>query len=592
MPAAPGSGGREGRRRHPAAADASLGPIPAGVGAGRENADVPFVLLRDGDSPGAVVVEDVDDAGRPVRGMTVAAADLPGVVREREGEHPRWVWDDTARRYPPLLDAGVRVERCHDLRLCHTILRGSTYCAGSGLATAPPGPWGEARPAPAEAVASLFDDDDDAAGPAGPPDAAAELARQLAAVAGSTAPGRLRLLLAAESTGALIAAEMHADGLPWDADAHDRILTDLLGERPRGGGRPAKVEALARQVRELLGQPGVNLDSQPDLLHALHLAGLDVSSTRVHEIRELDHPAVAPLLEYKKLARLLSANGWAWLDTWVADGRFRPDYVPGGVVTGRWATSGGGALQLPAAIRGAARADPGWRLVVADAAQLEPRVLAAMSGDGAMAAAARRADLYQGFVEAGVVETRKHAKTAMLGAMYGATTGASAVLMPRLESAFPRAIRMVEAAARAGERFEVVTTWLGRSSPVPGERWQASADAVASVDASPEDVRAARARRRDWGRFTRNFIVQGTAAEWALCWMAALRRRLRALPGRPHLVFFLHDEVVVHAPVEVADEVAVAVRDAATEAGRLLFGDCPVEWALDVSVVESYDQAA
>jgi DNA polymerase-1 len=311
----------------------------------------------------------------------------------------------------------------------------------------------------------------------------------------------------------------------------------------------------------------------------------------VSEIRALDSPVVAPLLEYKKLSRLLSANGWAWLEAWVADGRFRPDYVPGGVVTGRWATSGGGALQLPASVRGAARADPGWRLVVADAAQVEPRVLAAMSGDAAMAAAAQGADLYQGFVDAGVVDTRKHAKVAMLGAMYGATTGASAALMPRLLAAFPRAIGMVEDAARAGERFEVVSTWLGRSSPVPGERWQAAVDAASSVDAQPDDVRAARARRRDWGRFTRNFIVQGTAAEWALCWMAALRRRLLTIPGRPHLVFFMHDEVLVHSPAEVADDVAAAVREAATEAGRLLFGECPVEWALDVQIVDSYDQA-
>lgn len=549
-----------------------------------------LVLVRDGAEPGVVVLQDADDDGRSLGEVTVPAEALSGVVREREAAHPRWVWDDTARRYPPLLAAGVRVERSHDLRLCHAILRGSAFCAGSEIASAPRGAWDRARAAePAEVVASLFDDDDAAADER--PDVAEELARQLAAVAGSTAPGRLRLLLAAESTGALIAAEMHADGLPWDTAVHDRILTELLGDRPRGGGRPAKLEALAGQVRELLGQPTVNLDSQPDLLHALHLAGLDVTSTRVHEIRELDSPVVEPLLEYKKLSRLLSANGWAWLDTWIADGRFRPDYVPGGVVTGRWATSGGGALQLPAAIRGAARADPGWRLVVADAAQLEPRVLAAMSGDAAMATAARGADLYQGFVDAGVVETRKHAKVAMLGAMYGATTGASAVLMPQLERAFPRAIAMVEAAARAGERFEVVTTWLGRSSPAPGEAWTAAVAAASSVDAQPEDVRAARARRRDWGRFTRNFIVQGTAAEWALCWMAALRRRLLAMPGRPHLVFFLHDEVVVHVPVEHADEVAAAVREAAAEAGRLLFGDCPVEWALDVSVVESYDQA-
>jgi DNA polymerase-1 len=556
---------------------------------------VPLVLLLDGDEPGTVVLQDADDDGRLLGRVTVAADELPAAVAEREADHPRWVWDDTARRYPPLLEAGVRVERCHDLRLCHTILRGSAYSAGSELALAVPGPWDAARTeAPAPTASTLFDDllDDGAATPAeGSRDVPDELARQLAAVAGSTAPGRLRLLLAAESSGALIAAEMRHDGLPWSTRVHDELLTRMLGERPRGGGRPTKLEALAEQVRDLLGQPGVNLDSQPDLLHALHLAGLNVPSTRVSEIRALDSPVVGPLLEYRKLSRLYTANGWAWMDAWIADGRFRADWVPGGVVTGRWATSGGGALQIPAAIRGAARADPGWRLVVADAAQLEPRVLAAMSGDGAMAAAGRAADLYQGVVDAGIVASRKEAKVAMLGAIYGATSGASGVLMPQLTRAFPRAVGMVEAAARAGERGEVVSTWLGRSSPVPGPAWQAMVSAAATEEAGPEDVRAARSRRRDWGRFTRNFIVQGTAAEWALCWMAALRRRLLAIDGRPHLVFFLHDEVMVHTPADVADDVAQAVREAAAEAGRLLFGDCPVEFALDVSVVDSYDQA-
>jgi DNA polymerase-1 len=56
-------------------------------------------------------------------------------------------------------------------------------------------------------------------------------------------------------------------------------------------------------------------------------------------------------------------------------------------------------------------------------------------------------------------------------------------------------------------------------------------------------------------------------------------------------VFFLHDEVMVHSPAAVADEVAAAVRGAAAEAGRLLFGDSPVDFALDVSVVDSYDKA-
>src|SRR5690606_4836959 len=143
-----------------------------------------------------------------------------------------------------------------------------------------------------------------------------------------------------------------------------------------------------------------NPDSQPHLLRALHRSGIDVTSTSRGELREHDHPVIAPLLEYKKLHRLWTANGWAWLETWVRDERFRPEYVVGGVVTGRWATRGGGALQLPVSLRGAVRADPGWKLVVADAAQLEPRVLAAMSGDEAMARAGRGTDLYQGIVEA------------------------------------------------------------------------------------------------------------------------------------------------------------------------------------------------
>ena len=54
----------------------------------------------------------------------VALGDLPAFVRGREVDGPRWVWDDTARWYPPLLAVGVRVERCHDLRLGHHLLRG------------------------------------------------------------------------------------------------------------------------------------------------------------------------------------------------------------------------------------------------------------------------------------------------------------------------------------------------------------------------------------------------------------------------------------------------------------------------------------
>ncbi|NCT89564.1 bifunctional 3'-5' exonuclease/DNA polymerase [Cellulomonas sp. APG4] len=558
------------------------------------------------DERAVVLVETGPDGAQRMR-RVVTRAELAAEVgrRERtgaeEGRPPRWVWADTSRWAPDLIAAGVRVERCHDLRLCHRILRASVLSATSELARAPRGPWDESpgTPAVTQGVVPLdlgIDPDPhggawagDAPGAAG--DALSELRRQLAAVDGSAEPGRLRLLLAAESAGALIAAEMHHDGLPWDVEEHDRLLTEALGPRPSGGRRPARLEELAAQVRTVLDRPDLNPDSQPELLRALRAAGVPVTSTRTAEIRAAGHPVSAPLLAYKKLARLYSANGWHWAQAWVREGRFRPEYVPGRVVTGRWASSGGGALQLPAAVRAAVRAEPGHRLVVADAAQLEPRVLAAMSGDAAMAAAGRSADLYQGLVDAGVVATRTEAKYAMLGAIYGATTGAGGALLPRLRQAFPAAMDVVERAARAGERGEVVATWLGRTSPAD-EVTAALRHAARAEGADAEQVRLARRRAQDHGRFTRNFVVQGTAAEWALCWMAALRRRLRALPGEPRLVFFLHDEVLVHTPTGIASRVAEAVVEAATEAGRLLFGSSPVEFPLDVAVVESYDEAA
>jgi DNA polymerase-1 len=162
---------------------------------------------------------------------------------------------------------------------------------------------------------------------------------------------------------------------------------------------------------------------------------------------------------------------------------------------------------------------------------------------------------------------------------------------------------LVDDAARTGEDGGVVSTWLGRSSPPPSEAWAAAQSQATEAEASGADETRARRWARDRGRFTRNFVVQGTAAEWALAWMADLRSRLHAMPPvdadlaaprsgpvfarRPHLAFFLHDEVIVHAPASLADAAAQAVTDAAAAAGRLLFGDFPVDFRLDVHIADS-----
>ncbi|MGK5114746.1 bifunctional 3'-5' exonuclease/DNA polymerase [Geodermatophilus sp. CPCC 205506] len=541
----------------------------------------------------AVEVREHADDGTATEVRRLPAEELAAYVRTREaGPSVRWVWDDTTRWYPALLEAGVRVERCTDLRLAHAVLRRTPFVDQALLAADDTPGWDALEPVTA-ADSALFPLDD----PADRLDPVAEDERQQAAVAASPEQARLGLLLAAESSGALVAAEMTHAGLPWRADVHERLLTELLGPRAGAGRRPAVLERLAGEVRAALGAADLNPDSPSVLLRALQAAGLPVTDTRSWSLEQVDHPAVPPLLEYKKLSRLLQANGWTWLETWVRDGRFRSSFLPGGVVTGRWAATGGGALSVPTQVRPAAVADDGWRFVVADVAQLEPRVLAGMSGDTAMAQAARSTDLYQGMVAGGAVATRAEAKVGMLGAMYGGTRGESGRMMPRLARRYPRAIGLVEEAARAGERGEVVHTLLGRGSPAPTGGWAQRPAGLGDPpdEADPREERDR--RRRAWGRFTRNFVVQGTGAEWALCWLADLRNRLwrlhasGSLAERPHLVFFLHDEVVVHTPEHLAADVAEEVRHAAATAGRLLFGDFPVDFPLDVAVVRSWADA-
>ena len=262
---------------------------------------------------------------------------------------------------------------------------------------------------------------------------------------------RLQLLLAAESAGAMIAAEMQHTGVPWREELHEQILADYLGPRPPQGHRPAKLEALTAELRQLLNSPALNPDSPQELMRALHRNGIEVKTTRQWELKESSHPAIEPLLAFKKLSRLHAANGWAWLDAWVKNGRFQPEYVVGGVVSGRWASRGGGALQIPRQIRGAVHADPGHKLIVADASQLEPRVLVALAQDSKMAEAARDKDLYAGIAAQGFGGDRAKAKVALLGAIYGATTGESGRLMPQLTRTYPRAVGFVEQAAREGE---------------------------------------------------------------------------------------------------------------------------------------------
>jgi hypothetical protein len=199
---------------------------------------------------------------------------------------------------------------------------------------------------------------------------------------------------------------------------------------------------------------------------------------------------------------------------------------------------------------------------------------------------------------------------ALLSAMYGGAGGEAGQLLAVLRRRFPLAAQYVEAAARAGEEGRVVRSRLGRTCPPPSDAWR-GLTAVAD-DPDTGEARAGSSLRAR-GRFTRNFVVQASAADWAIVLLAGLRRRLAAIsspngfsgvtgvhaastpPGdgdtAARLVFFQHDEVIVHCPETLAGAVAEAVGEAAREAGRLVFGPTPVRFPVTTAVVTSYADA-
>lgn len=508
----------------------------------------------------------------------------PTVARIEAEFNPRWAMLRTSPWMKPLLTAGVFIAKAHVLSLAQRIMHRSPLAA-------------EQVPdfdlEHSETTTEHFNQDALFDAPTFG-DSLEDLIQlytqqRQALPRDPVARKRLELLIHAESVGALIACEMEHAGLSWDEAGHRALLREQLGERVSEYARPPKLAFKAQELATALNTPGLNPDSPQELLKALHKAGFAVRSVRAWELEQINHPLIKQVLEYKKLSRLASAHGDVWLDQWVKGSRFHPHYVLGTVVSGRWAASGGGALQLPHAIRQVVRTGPGRTFVVADGRQLEPRILAAISNDQQLQQAGAQDDLYQWLLDAKLVSTRQEAKLGMLSVIYGGGGGASGAVGAALTKSFPTAMRFVEQAALAGQQGEGVRSFLGRGCPPADEQWMR-----AQRDTADEaSQRAADAAARARGRFTRNFVVQSTAAEWALVWMGHARHLIHQAGWSEvcRQVFFVHDEIVFECPNELADQLQRLIAHAALLAGRTLFGAASPHFPVSVAISSNYADA-
>lgn len=402
-----------------------------------------------------------------------------------------------------------------------------------------------------------------------------------------------------ESAAAVLCLELERDGLPIDRARAERLLAHLIGPRPRDDAdalrlRAARDDAVLRHVP---GRDRTDLRS-PDQVRALLAAvGIDVPDTRKHRLAPYrgTHPVVEALLTWRAAERVATTYGYRWLDTHVGpDGRLRGRWTACDGAAGRM-TAQNGLHNLPAVLRAAVAAEPGRVLVRADLGQIEPRVLAAVSGDPALMAATHAPDLYAP-VAAELGLDRPTAKVAVLAAMYGQTSGAAGAALRRLSLAYPRAIGYLDDAYARGVAGAHIETYGGRrvggtdGHALPagvlhgGDPPGGSAPHRATGPTGPMD-QAARAR----GRFLRNAAVQGAAAELFKAWAATVRVAVRPLDAQ--IVLCLHDELVVHSPVEHATLVAEAVDAALTSAAARWAGGAPVRFVADTSIVQTWADA-
>jgi DNA polymerase-1 len=96
-------------------------------------------------------------------------------------------------------------------------------------------------------------------------------------------------------------------------------------------------------------------------------------------------------------------------------------------------------------------------------------------------------------------------------------------------------------------------------------------------------------RAAAYGRYARNAMIQGAAAELFKMWAVTARARCAHLDAR--VVLCLHDELLVHCPVSRGEEVAQIVEYGLREAAQRWAPGSGVRFISDTTIVRCWSDA-
>jgi DNA polymerase I len=188
-----------------------------------------------------------------------------------------------------------------------------------------------------------------------------------------------------------------------------------------------------------------------------------------------------------------------------------------------------------------------------------------------------------------------------LAAMYGQTSGAAGEALRGMETNYPVAMQFLRDADANGQAARDVRTYGGRLVKMSSSEATANGifDGLAGqsgfVVQSWQSGQANRSNQEDRGissargRYARNAVIQGAAAELFKVWAVTIRGRLAPFGGR--IVLCLHDELLIHVPKEHGTAVAQLLEEALPQAAKRWMPNSAVRYVAQASLIQSWSEA-
>jgi len=368
-------------------------------------------------------------------------------------------------------------------------------------------------------------------------------------------------------------ATMELNGVYLDADCWRAVVKHSEEGYNKIAAELKEELAAGVAQRNLFGEPDINLDSPSQILDAVkRITGLDIEGTRASALHPLaaQYPVIQKLLEYRTAQKSVTSYGenvLRYINK--KTGRIHADFFQIGTPSGRMSCHDPNLQQVPNSpeYRSCFKAPPGRKLIIADYSQIELRILAEFSQDKKLLDGFNKGiDLHRmtasqmlniPFDEI-TKDQRDAAKRLNFGLIYG--MGAQG-LSNQINVSVEEAEGMIQQYFKA---YSGVHRWLtdAGDAAVRDRQCRTKLGRLWQFDFDSNDRSAVAA----YIRAGKNFPFQGTNADItkrALVLMFQPLSRLNAM-----VVNCIHDEIVVEASAENAEEVAATVEQAMVTAGQ------------------------